>query len=216
MMKSFNRSAPTRRMFLAGAGLLAATPALAQSASRITPEGRKLAAALDAFEVEKHWIAGAHVNWETGDPDGRPVSSKGRHTHCSAFVASAAKRLGVYILRPPDHGQVLLANAQFDWLRSIGAARGWSRVASLRAAQDVANDGRLVVAAYRSHYDNTPGHIAIVRPGDLSAEVIAAEGPRVAQAGNVNSSSVSLRQGFAGHPAAWNKREAEFFAHDLN
>ncbi len=223
-MKSFFPSALSRRVFLAGAGLLAAAPdfapalapALAQSVSPVTAEGRKLAAALDRFEVEKHWIAGVHVNWETGDPDGRPVSAQGRHTHCSAFVAAAAKRFGVYILRPPEHGQILLANAQSDWLKSTGAAHGWSRAANAQAAQDLANSGRLVVAAYRSRHDSKPGHIAIVRPGDPSAAVIAAQGPQVAQAGTVNSSSISLREGFAGHPAAWKNREAEFFAHDLN
>ena len=59
--------------------------------------------------VESKWIAGEHVYWDTGLPTGVPETSPGKHTHCSAFVAAAAKNLGVYILRPPEHGQKLLA-----------------------------------------------------------------------------------------------------------
>jgi len=35
----------------------------------------------------------------------------GKHPHCNAFVAAAAKRLNIYILRPADHAQILLTNA---------------------------------------------------------------------------------------------------------
>ncbi|HUE10864.1 MAG TPA: hypothetical protein VMQ54_07990, partial [Steroidobacteraceae bacterium] len=93
-------------------------------ASPIEPKGQELAAAVDALEVEAHWPAGVHVDWETGVPDGKPERGIGKHTHCSAFVASAAKKLGIYILRPPEHGQMLLANAQYDWLADQGAAHG--------------------------------------------------------------------------------------------
>ncbi|MFX7052567.1 hypothetical protein ABTH91_21265, partial [Acinetobacter baumannii] len=64
--------------------------------------------------VEK-WLAGHHINWETGEPD-NPNATKEIKTHCSAFVAAACKQLNIYILRPPQHAQELLANAQFDWL----------------------------------------------------------------------------------------------------
>src|SRR6201986_1906318 len=102
------------------------SPALARD---ISPAGQRLAQKLDSFDVEKHWPAHLHVNWETGDPDGKPEKSTGKHTHCSAFVASAAKQLGVYILRPPEHGQTLLANAQFEWLRDKGQEYGWRGIA---------------------------------------------------------------------------------------
>jgi hypothetical protein len=168
---------------------------------------------LQSLDVEHRWIAGAHVDWRTGLPDGSSETLPGHHTHCSAFVAAAAEKLGVYILRPPEHGQVLLANAQYEWLGEDGAGSGWRRLDGLLEAQLFANRGFLVVASYRSHRDNKPGHIAIVLPGDKSAEEIEAEGPNVMQAATVNSASISLRAGFAGHPHAWVDREVAFYAH---
>ena len=58
----------------------------------LTPSGARLAAFLDGTGVDRLWLAGERVDWEAGVPvgawrDDRP------HTHCSAFVASAAKRL---------------------------------------------------------------------------------------------------------------------------
>jgi hypothetical protein len=184
-------------------------------ADQISPAGQQLAQKLDSFEVEKLWPAHLHVNWETGVPDGKPEKGTGVHTHCSAFVASAAKQLGVYILRPPEHGQVLLANAQNEWLESEGARQGWRRLKDGKEAEDEANRGDLVVASYHNHHDNKPGHIAIVRPSAKSAEAIAQEGPDMVQAGEHNYNVVSAKKGFAGHPAAWRDNEIEYFAHDL-
>ena len=50
------------------------------------------------------------------EPPGSDVSPVTDPTHCSAFVASFSKQLGVYMLRPPDHSPTLLANAQMRWL----------------------------------------------------------------------------------------------------
>jgi len=112
--------------------------AISTRAGDIAEAGQRLAQKLDGFEVEKHWPAGVHINWETGDPTGKPEKTPGKHTHCSAFVASAAKQLGVYILRPPEHGQMLLANAQNEWLSSEGAENGWRHLNDGAAAQDAA------------------------------------------------------------------------------
>jgi hypothetical protein len=185
------------------------------SAEEIDPAARQVAAAIDAMNVEQHWPAGVHVDWETGVPDGRVESAVGKHTHCSAFVAAAAKRLGIYVLRPPEHGQMLLANAQFDWLAGPGAARGWQPLGGAVEAQHRANRGDFVVAAYKNHRDDKPGHIAIVRPSEKSAAAILAEGPQVTQAGGSNYRSTSLKQGFAGHPAAWRDAEVRYYAHRL-
>src|SRR5271170_6379122 len=95
----------------------------------ITPQAQQVAHELDSMGVESKWIAGEHVYWESGLPTGVPETSPGKHTHCSAFVAAAAKKLGVYILRPPEHGQKLLANAQNEWLAGEGSARGWRKLA---------------------------------------------------------------------------------------
>jgi len=192
-----------------------ATGAASADPLTVSPKGHWLAQQLDGMGVEGKWIAGAHIDWRTGLPDGRPETSAGRHTHCSAFVAAAAEKLGAYILRPPQHSQVLLANAQFEWLGEAGAGEGWRAVPDGDAAQSAANAGDLVVAAYESHRSDKPGHIAIVKPASRSAAELAAEGPLVIQAGSSNSSAVSLREGFAGHPAAWRDNEVESFAHKL-
>ena len=185
------------------------------SAQGITPQARRVIATIDALDVEHHWPAGLHVHWESGDPDGRPESGIGKHTHCSAFVAAAAKKLGIYILRPPEHKQILLANAQYDWLESTGAAQGWRLLRDEVEAQRAANRGELVVAAYKNHHDDKPGHIAIVRPQDRSDAALRADGPEITQAGGTNYRDTTLARGFAGHPAAWGRHEVRFYAHPV-
>ena len=181
----------------------------------VTSKGQWLAEQLNSMGVEGKWIAGAHIDWQTGLPDVRAEVMPGRHTHCSAFVASAAKKLGVYILRPPEHGQVLLANAQNEWLSTDGRSRGWRPVSDPVEAQSLANRGLLVVASYHNHRDDKPGHISIIRPAKRSVAEIDADGPLSIQAGTANSSSIAVRQGFAGHTHAWKDDEIEYFVHDI-
>jgi hypothetical protein len=202
--------------FVFAANLACAASVFASPATEtVSPRGEQLAARLDAMGVESKWIAGEHVDWRSGRPDGQPVSATGRHTHCSAFVAAAAEQLGVHILRPPEHGQALLANAQFEWLGEEGAAEGWRPLPDGAAAQAAANAGQLVVATYESHFADKPGHIAIVKPAARSDAEIAAEGPLVIQAGTVNSDAIPLRAGFAGHPTAWGRQEVRYYAHRI-
>ena len=186
---------------------------LALRAAGIAPAGRALAQKLDAMDVEHHWIAGTHVNWRSGDPDrGTPDKS-----HCSVFVAATLERLGIYILRPPDHGQVHLATAQQEWLSSEGGARGWRPVHSPFDAQHLANEGKVVVAVYASPDPKKAGHIAIVRPSDKPESRIRREGPDVIQAGMENESSTSLKDGFRHHRGAWESASEHgvlFFTHE--
>jgi hypothetical protein len=195
--------------------VLASFPARADDPPPATSKARWVVSFLKGLDVEHRWIAGTHVDWQTGLPDNAPERLPGRHTHCSAFVASAAQQLGIYILRPPEHGQVLLANAQNEWLAEAGAAQGWKPVSGPQEAQALANRGEFVVASYLSHRSTTPGHIAIVLPGEKSAAQIEAEGPDVMQAGTVNSASTPLASGFAGHPHAWGDREVAFYSHTV-
>jgi hypothetical protein len=190
--------------------------AVACYAEPVDLDGQRLARFLDSLDVEHHWPAGVHVQWESGIPDDRPGSSFGEHSHCSAFVAAAAKRLGIYILRPPQHSQELLANAQYDWLESASAYVGWQKIDGPQAAQAAANHGEFVVAAYRNHFDDKPGHIAIVRPSEKDDAAIASEGPQITQAGGQNYQDTSVRIGFAGHPAAWGRSELRYYAHAVN
>lgn len=205
----------TTTIFCAFVALIAFA-GLARAAEAVTPQAQANVKVLDEMGVESKWLAGERVHWDTGLPTGVPETSPGKHTHCSAFVAAAAKNLGVYILRPPEHGQKLLANAQNEWLAQEGATKGWLKLANAAEAQAAANRGLLVVASYHNHHDDRPGHIAIVRPGNKTAGQIAAEGPDVIQAGSVNRTSISLREGFAGHPAAWRDHEVVYYAHEVN
>lgn len=207
-----------RRTLLAALACTLVLPAMTRTAVEfeLTPKGLMLSGLLDSLDVESKWLAGQHIDWKTGEPDGRPVGTKGLHTHCSAFVAAAAQRLGVYILRPPEHGQVLLANAQNEWLGSQGLEAGWRRLGSVEDAQEAANRGWLVVASYHNHYDDRPGHIVIVRPGQTTSARLAAEGPDVIQAATVNSRSISLKAAFAGHRTAWRDHEIDLYAHPVS
>ena len=180
----------------------------------ISTEGRRLVEVLDSMHVEEHWIAGAIVDWRTGDPTGKPVTDSGKHTHCSQFAAAVCDRLGIYILRPPEHSAVLLANAQFDWLPGKGRAKGWTPVADGVAAQALANRGQIVVAVCQNPDPKKSGHIAIVRPGTKTPEQITAEGPDVAQAGGTNFNSASLKRGFSNHPEAF-PGGIHYYAHAL-
>src|SRR5471030_2769274 len=184
--------------------------------AQVSRDGLRLAAVLDSMDVEKHWIAGAHVQWRSGEPDGKAVSDEGVHSHCSSFVAAAGDRIGVYILRPPEHSQTFLANAQSDWLDEEGPGRGWTPIDSFDGAQKAANAGMLVVAVYRTKSDRSAGHIAVVRPSEKRADQVSDEGPEIIQAGQENYASTSLRNGFRHHPNAWRRHEVRFYGHAVS
>ena len=164
---------------------------------------------LEAMEVDKLWLPGAIVDWKTGQPI---KDAKSKHTHCSQFVAAVADRLSIPLLRPPEHGVVGLANAQFDWLAADAARKaGWVALKDGDAAQSAANEGRLVLASLKNPDATRPGHIAIVRPGAKDAELLAKEGPDVMQAGGTNALRTSLRKGFGNHKQEYD--QIAFYAH---
>ena len=205
----------SRRGLLA---MLAALPAGARAApccGPVSDAGRRLVAFLDGSGVEHLWLPGFRVNWRTGAAVSAWSDRSG--THCSAFAASAAMRLGVYVLRPPQHTQNLLANAQMGWLRGAdAAAAGWRPLADATEAQMRANAGELVLAAVENPDPRKPGHIAIVRPSDIDAATLREDGPLVTQAGAENALSVPLAEGFSHHPGAWiagGGGSVRFFAH---
>lgn len=171
----------------------------------ITAQGQRLLSVLDGMNVESLWLAHEHVNWETGEPDkGADYTGPGRSTHCSAFAAAVGKRLGVYMLRPPDHGQVLLANAQAEWFRSAaGRQGGWRQLKDALEAQSIANRGNLVVVVFESPDPHRPGHVAIVRPAHRPMRLLQENGPEIIQAGQENHTKASTKVGFLAHPGAW-------------
>jgi outer membrane lipoprotein-sorting protein len=171
----------------------------------VTSGGHKLLDVLESTNVESLWLAHEHVNWETGEPDkGADYEGPGKATHCSAFVASVAKRLGVYVLRPPEHGQILLANAQAEWFHADGGRQnGWREVKSAKEAQTLANQGNLVTIVFESPDPHKPGHIAIVRPAARSERLLDENGPEITQAGTRNYLKTSTKVGFEHHAGAW-------------
>jgi hypothetical protein len=166
----------------------------------ITPAGERLARFLDGTGVDHLWLAGHHVDWRTGEatPGTREAA-----THCSAFVAAAAERLGVYVLRSPDHSQELLANAQLRWLHGAPDGSGWRSLPDPAAAQATANRGELALEAFENPNPHRPGHIAIVRPSEQSRAALDRDGPRETQAGETNALDTVTAVGFRHHRGAW-------------
>lgn len=201
------------------APLLCLAP-VAAAADEIAPAGRQLSKFLDGLHVERLWTAGHAVDWQTGE---RLTSSERLNaeergastaTHSSAFVAAAAERLGIYILRPPQHAEHRLANAQCRWLHGEKAReQGWRAVKSAEEAQRLANHGQLVVAAFENPDQRHAGHVAIVRPAIHGAQHLHDVGPQIIQAGPHNYNSTSLAHGFKHHPLAWGNRYVRFYAH---
>lgn len=202
--------------------LLAVTPFTNGAAAEtsccgaISPAGHRLEALLDGMDVESRWLAKEHVNWETGRLDKGPdYDGPGRSTHCSAFAAAVGKKLGIYMLRPPDHGQILLANAQAQWFHTNeGHDAGWHTVPGPREAQTLANEGNLVVIVYESPDPHKPGHIAVVRPDLRPLRLLEENGPSITQAGQTNYTRTSAKVGFEHHPGAW-PQSVKYYAHPI-
>ena len=186
----------------------------AQSVISIDRKGEALKGFYLSLNVENLWIAGNHVNWQTGEAD-KPDATSGNHTHCSAFAAAACKRLNIYILRPPDHKQVLLANAQYDWMGgSEAVADGWKLITGnnvYETAQRLANSGYVVVAVCKNPDETKPGHIALVMPDEISGRKLADDGPAVIMAGTHNHNKISLKAGFRSHLSDWPEQVVRFY-----
>lgn len=183
----------------------------------INRNGGYLAQIIDTSNVDKLWLPHVHIHWDTGEPNLENIN-KSRSTHCSAFVAAFAKSLNIYILHPPEHGQKLLANAQIDWLNSLGTKYGWNALSNMKEAQVKANEGNLVLATWRNPNSNRPGHIAIVRPSKKNEFELQTDGPEIAQAGISNSINTSAKIGFKHHIGNWviRSKEVKYFTHTID
>ena len=180
----------------------------------IETNGNKLKTFYLALNVENLWIAGNHVNWQTGEAD-KPEATAGIHTHCSAFVAAACKKLDIYILRPPEHKQELLSNAQFDWMASPQAVNeGWKKIDGNNIygeAQSMANRGIVVIAICKNSDNTKPGHVALVMPGEVTNEKLGNDGPNLIMAGTHNFNKISLKAGFKSHLTGWPENIIQFY-----
>lgn len=184
-------------------------------AGEIAPAGEKLAAVLDSMHVEQLWLAGRQVDWRSGEPNGKVYTNSLSHTHCSAFAAAAAEKLGIYLLHPPEHSAVLLANAQQTWLCGNGTNQGWLPVKSPIEAQELANKGEFVVVTCKNPDPSRPGHIAIVRPSTKTDAAILKDGPDIIQAGAHNYTRTTTKEGFQNHPGAFEHNQLLYFVHAI-
>jgi hypothetical protein len=224
-----------RKLLLTSLSMAIAMSVAAQA--KISAGGQGLAKFLDGLDVEKKWLASSEgIDWQTGEVKAKsacnpvkadpskdpkagntqpePVIDKKLHTHCSSFVSAVCAKLGVHILSPPEHSPVLLSNAQYDWLLDKGPEEGWNQILLPVEAQDLANQGNLVVAVWKNPVEK-PGHIAIVRPSDKQESQIAQEGPDVIQAGTKNFKCTTLKEAFKNHKGAFENSEILFFSHEI-
>lgn len=203
---------PTQRPDLRPGGL-----DRSQSLADMDENGKTLQKFYLGLGVENGWIAGSHIDWQTGVAN-KPDASAGNHTHCSAFVAAACQRMGIYILRPPQHGQLLLANAQYEWLQT-GEARknGWmpisgpDRLSLYETVQGLANKGNIIVAVIKNPDDAKPGHSALIMPKKVEQDKIRESGPVVIMAGKHNFNFISLKNGFKSHIDTWPEEQVRFY-----
>jgi hypothetical protein len=192
-------------VFILTTSIVHTRPAAESCCGPVSAAGHRLLDILDNTSVETRWLAHEHVNWETGEADkDADYEGSGKATHCSAFAAAIGKRVGVYMLRPPEHGQILLANAQAAWFHSpAGTQKGWRELKTPKEAQTLANEGYLVTVVYENPDPHKPGHIAIVRPAARPERLLDENGPEITQAGQRNYVKTSTKVGFEHHPGAW-------------
>jgi len=190
---------------------------VAQHMHQPNQQGLRLKQFYLGLDVENLWLPGYKVNWETGvtiNVDDEPEKGK---THCSAFAAAACKKLGIYILNPDDKKH-LLANAQYDWLKTPEAAKkGWKNIAGesrYAFAQDYANKGYVVVAVIQNPDPKKHGHTALVTPATITDEQLAESGPKLIMAGSKNYNYVSLKTGFKNHLSSWPENEIAFYFYE--
>jgi hypothetical protein len=183
----------------ATAGQVQPSAAASGCCGAITPGGEQLLKLLVSMDVEHLWMSHHKVEWRTGFPK----SGRGG-THCSAFAAAVGERLGIYMLRPPEHSQEFLATAQGRWFEGEHARRdGWRQVRTAEEAQSLANRGELVVLFHISPEAEVHGHIAIVRPAVKSMSAMESEGPETMQAGLLNFADGTAKRSFQLHPGVW-------------
>jgi len=173
----------------------------------LTPAGSELDSILDNMDVDALWQSGEFVSWQTGitmpEP---PPASEGyeTETHCSAFAAAAALKLGVPLLHPNPPPKFVaekhLANAQAKWLESL--PEKWQSVSGPVEAQSLANQGYFVVISYLNPNvaaSGVPesGHIQVVPIRAERMPSWSRRARRYLKAGVVNYKSATAAHGFS-------------------
>lgn len=172
---------------------------------KIFNEGKKLGIFLDDLQVSKKWLPKMYIDWFSGEQINEINPQNSFHSHCSAFVSSVCSRLKIPIIGPefnvPTEG---LANVQYQWLNDYGKIFGWTEIIHQNYiikqtyAQVYANKGHIVIVCYYNTNDKNRGHIAIIKPCQITPIELLTYGPLVCQAGKINSSSIYLNKAFYG------------------
>ena len=116
---------------------------------------------------------------------------------CNVLVADCCKLMGVGY--PVDkRGYPMVCNQLNLFLHAEGPSAGFHQC-SARQAQHYANQGHFCFALWPNPDFFRHGHIAIVRPGQLSAT----QGPTIAQAGRRCFSQGYFQEGFGKKPATF-------------
>jgi hypothetical protein len=161
----------------------------------ISRAGTVLAERLDGMDVENHWLPGRNVSWKTGnavDDDPGPPHNGGE------FVAAVCARLKVVIAAPEREN--FSPDSQYDWLVNEGTGSGWVALGGDVEAQLLANQGWVVVAAWKASSStsdrSTGGRLAIVHPNNEPVEAVAEHGATIAVAGPQNHARIALKESF--------------------
>lgn len=189
----------------------------------VTTNGQQLASYLNSFQVQ-YWWPTIPVNWQTGSantPTPPSPNTTLTGTHCSDFTTAVAWPLGIYILRPPIYpdGWNDMANYQDLWFKTNNETPyGWLTISNsstnMIQAQDLANQGNLVIACYLNPDINDSGHTAVIFPYSNTVANIEAVGPEECQAGTYNYNLTNVEQGFSEHPGAF-PTNIDYFYHPV-
>jgi len=140
----------------------------------------------------------------------RDANGKIKSTYCNIFCWDVTRAMGAEIPHWVNaagepvgvgKGNELNANATYDWLHKHGARYGWRKLSGQAEAQQLANLGHPVIAAFKK--PGGIGHVSVIRPGTLTAE-----GAAMAQAGAKNFNQGRFHHVFA------RKTTAELWAND--
>ncbi len=91
---------------------------------------------------------------------------------------------------------------------------GWFRIESdgvYEKAQVLANKGYFVVATCKNKDPKFPGHIALVRPAEITTDQLAESGPMLISVGTHNFNYISLKSAFNSHLSGWPEKEILFY-----
>lgn len=187
----------------------------------ITIGGQSLAVLFNQTNVEFLWKNKNAINWFNGQSIHDLSGELPKLNHSGAYIASVLRKLGIYILQPPQASQTLLENNQHDWLLEIGIIDYnytylGNNLNSRINAQKEANKGNIVIASYKNINEELPGNIAFVIPFLTDTTEITLNGCRVIQASFINYNSVFLKEAFSLFPNAFDNFLIDFFSYSIN